>query len=306
MAPRLPARSCAVLLMLAATLSVVTSARAQYFRIGLYTDSPGTECHLGSSDDGSVRVAYVVVTSANLGYFAHYLLHPSSNVAFVFSAPVPPGVVWVGDMPSVLGFDIFSGDSQSEIVVRGNTLAPLGLPPYTLLTILYRASSSLAPTPWEVKGTSYDPKPACEVLFTKYTGTSYTAWINNPGVTCTRYQYLAPHSPSPPDQWNGVPINTLLGFEGDVNRIWLSTRSFSTPRDEDIICTTAGGGSCPNPFDPGSLLPHTTYYWMAGNVCDPPSDDCQDALGDVWSFTTEDTPLAVKTSTWGAIKALYR
>ena len=50
----------------------------------------------------------------------------------------------------------------------------------------------------------------------------------------------------------------------------------------------------------------TTYYWMAGNVCDPPSNDCANALSDVWTFTTGDGPVKVQSTTWGAIKSLYR
>lgn len=93
---------------------------------------------------------------------------------------------------------------------------------------------------------------------------------------------------------------------GDAKHIWLSTEPFDTPRDADIVCATAGGGSCPNPFDPGELAPNTQYYWMAGNLCDPPSEDCTDALSDVWTFTTGEGPLTIQTSTWGGIKALYR
>lgn len=65
-------------------------------------------------------------------------------------------------------------------------------------------------------------------------------------------------------------------------------------------------GTDPNPplhspwWSPLNLQPNTTYYWrlVVNNVGYVVS-------GPVWSFTTE-TPNAARTSTWGAVKALYR
>jgi hypothetical protein len=56
------------------------------------------------------------------------------------------------------------------------------------------------------------------------------------------------------------------------------------------------------PFTPGSSLePATTYYWRIWSVV----FDFGGTLGPVWHFTTT-TATPVRSSTWGAIKALYR
>jgi hypothetical protein len=175
-----------------------------------------------------------------------------------------------------------------------------------VLTIEYVASTALPPTAWEVTGAGVPNIAFFDCGIGSFTGLSITSWINNPSANCSRFQYLAPYFPSPPDDGVNMPLSLSLGFNGDANRIWLSTEGFVTPRDEDIVCSTVGGGSCPNPFGPVSLEPNARYYWMAGNVCDPPSEDCRDALSEVWSFTTGDGTLAVRATTWGAIKAMYK
>jgi hypothetical protein len=54
-------------------------------------------------------------------------------------------------------------------------------------------------------------------------------------------------------------------------------------------------------FDPDTLVQSTTYYWSVGVWW----DEGTLARGPVWSFaTTGSSP--VKSSTWGAIKALYK
>ena len=50
-----------------------------------------------------------------------------------------------------------------------------------------------------------------------------------------------------------------------------------------------------SPYPVGPLEPGTKYYWR---IADP-------GAGPVWSFTTTNS-VSVRSSTWGAIKALYR
>jgi len=277
------------LVLIALALSAV-DARAQQARMGLYWDNQGSDCHLSTGSTSAVR-AYIVVTKTL----------PFKSLGF--KAQVPAGVTWVSDTFAEY-FDATGSNTQTGCVIKWtgndcykNSSAYLGY-------ITYTAPTTLPPTSWEVTGT-FQPKFELKDCDGKnMTGVGSTAWLNNPGATCSRYQYLAPYFPSP--QGDSAPVNSKLSFNGDANRIWLSTEPFETPGEEDLVCATAGGASCPNPFDPGLLQPYTTYYWMAGNVCDPPSEDCEDALSDLWTFTTGDATVAVRTSTWGAIKALYR
>jgi hypothetical protein len=53
---------------------------------------------------------------------------------------------------------------------------------------------------------------------------------------------------------------------------------------------------------PEPLSPNTTYYWRIRTT---PDHDCGTASGPVWSFTTGD-PVALESTTWSAIKKLYR
>jgi hypothetical protein len=278
--------------VVACALLAAGDARAQQAWVGLYRDPTATDCHLDTSDSGT-RLAYLVVTKS----FDFQLIS--------LKATVPPGVTWVADIiPAYM--TIGAGlNSQS-----GMWLVPtgpcIGGPNLLVLTIVYTAPSALPATSWDVTGSLTPNLVFWDCGSGYFSGMSTTAWLNNSGANCSHFQYLAPYFPDPPDGGVNMPTNLSLGFKGDANHIWLATEPFDTPRDEDIICATAGGGSCANPFDPGVLAPHTTYYWMAGNVCDPPSEDCADALSDVWSFTTGDGPVAVQSSTWGRIKALYR
>lgn len=281
--------------LIAAALTVLSSgaAQAQQAWGGLYRDPTGINCHLDSSDNGTSRLAYVVLTKT----FDFQLIS--------IKATVPPGVTWVADfLPP--NMKIGTGANSQTGMWLVPTGPCIGGPNLLVLTIEYVASSALPPTAWEITG-AFTPNLAFwDCGSGSFVGMSITSWINNPGANCSRFQYLAPYFPNPPDGGENMPTNLSLGFMGDANRIWLSTEPFDAPRDADIVCATAGGGSCPNPLGVGLLAPHTKYYWMAGNVCDPPSEDCANALSAVWSFTTGDGPLTVQSSTWGRIKAFYR
>jgi hypothetical protein len=269
------------------------TAHAQQAWVGLYRDPTAVDCHLDTSDNGTTRLAYLVVTKT----FDFQLIS--------LKATVPPGVTWVADIipPNMKIGSGFSSQSGMWMVPTGPCI---GGPNLLVLTIVYIASSSLPPTSWDVAGAFTPNVVFWDCGLGTFGGLSTTAWLNNPGANCSHFQYLAPYFPNPPDGGENIPIHPSLSFNGDANHIWLSTEPFDTPRDADIVCATVGGGSCPNPFDPGVLAPNTKYYWMAGNVCDPPSQDCADALSDVWSFTTGEGTLGVQASTWGRIKALYR
>ena len=273
-------------------LLVGGAVQAQQAWVGLYRDASAIDCHLDASDSGT-RLAYLVVTKS----FDFQLIS--------LKATVPAGVIWVADfIPPYM--TVGAGLNSQSGMWMVPTGPCIGGPNLLVLTIAYTAPTALPPTSWDVTGSLTPDLVFWDCGFGSFKGMSTTAWINNPGANCSHFQYLAPYFPNPPSGSENMPTNLSLGFKGDANHIWLSTEPFETPRDEDIVCATAGGGSCPNPFDPGVLAPNTTYYWMAGNICDPPSEDCANALSEVWTFTTAEGPLTVRTSTWGGIKALYR
>jgi hypothetical protein len=94
----------------------------------------------------------------------------------------------------------------------------------------------------------------------------------------------------------------LLNYIGQCNKVVIGT----SPGLENalVICNTVGSGACAVPINPGPLAPNTTYYWQAQTDC--LCGQVVPGYSDVFSFTTGDAPLAVESSTWGRVKAMYR
>ena len=110
-----------------------------------------------------------------------------------------------------------------------------------------------------------------------------------------------PRDPIPADGATNVPV-TLHEFEWNID----PPSSPCLMPLGSIVIQELYLGTDPDPplhspwWSPLNLQPNTTYYWRVvannfGFVASSP----------VWSFTTEN-PSAVRTSTWGAVKALYR
>jgi len=127
---------------------------------------------------------------------------------------------------------------------------------------------------------------------------------------CYAFQELAPYRPNPPDGATDVPTNQLLSYIGDANHVALSTNPNMDIWDPTnmILCNQQGTDTtpppCPLPLNPGPLQPHTTYYWRAAEVCN--CGQVAPGYSELFSFTTGDGPLAVESTTWGRVKALYR
>lgn len=116
--------------------------------------------------------------------------------------------------------------------------------------------------------------------------------------SCYYSGYVAPYRPNPPDGAVDVPTNQLLSYVGEANVVYIGT----SPNLEHVICS--GELPCVLPLDPGLLAPNTTYYWQAVN--DPNVPQVFGAWSELFSFTTGDAPLAVESSSWGRVKAMYR
>lgn len=127
---------------------------------------------------------------------------------------------------------------------------------------------------------------------------------------CETYRQLAPYRPDPPTGAVNVPTNQLLSYVGEANYVALSTNPNMYIWDSTnvILCnhieTGTTGPACQLPLSPGTLAPHTTYYWQAVEYC--ACGQVYPGYSEVFSFTTGDGPLAVEPSTWGRVKAMYR
>ena len=66
----------------------------------------------------------------------------------------------------------------------------------------------------------------------------------------------------------------------------------------------SGPFAAPKPFDPGPLMPNTTYYWhmvyayLGGH-------HGGEGYSDKWTFTTDGTT-PTESAAWGQIKAIYK
>jgi hypothetical protein len=134
------------------------------------------------------------------------------------------------------------------------------------------------------------------------------AWSHNQPYCGTGL--LAPYLPVPANGSVDVPTNQLLSYTGPANLVVLDTDPLLDPDSaEQILCTShiypPGEPPCTLPVDPGPLAPHTTYYWMALNVCFG-CEHGEYGASELFSFTTGDGPTATEPATWGRVKAMYR
>ncbi len=219
-----------------------------------------------------------------------------------FRAVVPAGATFLGDSP-VLGA-ITSGNSQTgvEIVFPCNSNPSR----YEIMQILFLTTGPLPTFTWEVlprSGESAIGLTDCDGFVMKGSGQFSTY--------CDTGFILGPYKPYPADGATDVPVNVLLSFTGGANDVGLADHLIQWPTEGNIFHCGApypypGYTPCTTlPLDPGPLLANTTYYWKAVYWCYGCSHG-ENGAGDVWSFTTGDTPLSASKTTWGQIKAMYR
>ena len=135
--------------------------------------------------------------------------------------------------------------------------------------------------------------------------------IGNPGTPCTGGTWTLPSNPYPRDGAVDVALDTdvaaivhwppiVLGcfpLFGEMVRVFFGTDPNPPEISVDLFATVA--------FNPGPLQPNTTYYWKIiyqntlGSGSQLPGEPA------IWSFTTTGA-VATKSSTWGAVKAMYR
>lgn len=217
---------------------------------------------------------------------------PLSRVRF--SAVVPFLANFIADNP-VNGIPL-SGNTQTGI----DLLIPACLPaPYELIRIIFNAPAPLqGPVTWEVAPRPIDAK----IELADCTGLELTG-SGDYGALCEPGTLLGPYHPTPADGATNVSVDQLLSFVGSGNVLLLGL----DPQlgDGEVACAWYAPTPCVFPFDPGTLLPNTTYYWQALNACIG-CEHGEHGASDIWSFTTADVTVPVGKTTWGAVKALYR
>jgi hypothetical protein len=146
---------------------------------------------------------------------------------------------------------------------------------------------------------------------TKIEMTDCDGYDLHPVPDCGLAQLLGPYRPDPPTGAVNVPTNQLLSYVGTADLVEMSTNPKFHLGDPTnvIICNTIppghdSGPPCPLPLNPGTLAPHTTYYWQAASRC--LCGQVSWGYSEVFSFTTGDGTLAVEATTWGRIKQMYR
>jgi hypothetical protein len=257
-------------------------------RINLYADPSGIEWVIGSTA-GLVPV-YVFAEPGPL----------NGLTAAQFRAAIPgcwTATVHLGD---VWNFSAVIGNSQTGVSIGFGAC-------YSNMVHLGTINlfSSMVPTGCCHYSVTADPLALTGLLefvdcsATKYTREGYpAAWIGAlNGDTSIDVLY-------PPNGATGLPLDTDISWS--VSTCCITPRTvhtvrFGTTTDPPIVSVSVEHPT--ESYDPGPLLPNTTYYWkiFAGHGMCPGSSVSTPLL----SFTTEQ-PVPVEHSTWGAIKALYR
>lgn len=268
-------------------LLAAAPARSQSLSyVGVYPDESRSTCiHTGHPT--TVSQAHVFVTNSL----------PLKEISF--SAPLPSCLG--GYLGEYSPFPL-TGNSQSGVTID---LGSCTTAPVKVLTIFYLGEAT--PDPGGIPGCCYwltaaHPSSASgRIEFVDcddVTRHGFTAvWSPTPAWTCCyTFDVLSPYQPFPADGATGVStevdLNWLLPDPRGDEWIFLARRPpssyFEATNDLDEYTTM---------FDPGALQPDTTYYWAV---------QLSGVRSPVWTFTTGAGPVPVKSSTWGAVKALYR
>jgi hypothetical protein len=284
------------LTLLAATVVLIlaVSASAQQGHVSLYDDLAFSSCEFTVQPPGQVRMAYVVVDHAI----------PFTSLRFQVTPPACSGFTFLQLTPSALY--IATGDLVNGFVVNG----PCTTSPFDnhVATILYL--TGVAPTPcceWELAPWPHSSRGEVEIEGCDgYVGfaEAHKASLNG-YCLCDIYDFaLGPYRPSPLDGETDVNRILSLSWEQgccDNMTLYLSTDPFTGFPADKIVYE----GPTQHPYDPGLLLPNTTYYWRVvewSNI----SPHGYDGQGRVWSFTTGEITVPAEPSTWGRVKALYQ
>jgi hypothetical protein len=272
-------------LLLAAMFALAPGARAQQARLDI-TVNAVQACNFSAAP--TIVIATVSVVNA----------YPFRTVRF--KAPVPCGMIWVGDSSG----NLLAGNSQAGVTITMPACTSISnFTPVPVLTITAITTTLVPGCTWDVFPADGDS----DILLTDCDGNTMKG-ASARGLYCGDVNgFIGPYLPDPPDGATDVPLNTLLSFNGSANEIFMvagpPAQIWNYP-----VCSVFPYfqvPACGNPFDPGLLQPYTTYSWVAVNAC----VYCQHGeagYSDIVSFTTGAGPVATEQSTWGRVKARYR
>ena len=251
---------------------------------GIYTIEASASCYQSQS-------AQVTIPGEGPGIIHNFSLHPkidlnpSSKTASVSHAypgevieyqlrientcsstlatitdTLPLSVTWTGELTATQGIPIIA---SGQILWQGEVTAS------NPVTITYAVSLNdclPAGTPIDNIAEVYDG------VTNTITRTALVE-VSNSAPTI-------PSSPSPRDGASDQPITTTLGWAGseDLNCDAITyDLAFGTTPDPIIVSE----GLSESGYDPGGLVPETTYYWRV-----IAHDGLDDAAGPIWRFST--------------------
>jgi len=283
------------LLVALLTLAMAVPAAGQQAHVSLYDDISFSSCEFTVQPPAQLRNAYVVVDNAI----------PFTELRFNVAMPGCSGFTFVALAPG--GLHIAVGDLINGWVVSGPCTAT---PPEShVATISYLTGSTPGPCcEWALDPWPHSARGEIEIVGCDgYVGfaEAHKASLNG-YCLCDIYDFaLGPYKPMPRDGATDVALDTPLSWEEgccDNMTLSLSTEAFTGFPPDKVVYE----GAKQNPFDPGALLPNTTYYWRVVEWTPAINPHGHDGYGRVWSFTTGDIIVPVERSTWGQLKALYQ
>ena len=223
----------------------------------------------------------------------HVLVSSPGAVATGFSAPLPGCVIGATYLSDTVVFPVTLGNSQTGVAIGfGACLSGNAIHVLTINCLFQGLTEECCS--YQVLPYPHQTPPGVYVVDCQ--DNLVEAIEGNAFVS---EDSLSPvvKDPSPPDRAALQPLETKLNCT--VRRCdctccaLLIDVYFGTNPDPPVVAYDTA-----LPYDPGSLRPHTTYYWRVKAY------GAGAAMSPVWSFATSGVP--TQSTNWGAIKALYR
>lgn len=251
--------------------------------IGIFADIQGGDPRIVDGGPGLIELHVVTFSLQGL-------------TATQFSAPLPDCFTGATHLSDFSPFTVSIGNSQEGWAISFGACAT---GPTYVGTINVFASGQtqgfciydVLPDPNVSSGRIEFVDCASQLVF----GRGLSGCINDPqtvgGVTVS--------DPTPVDGAFNQPLDTQLRWNLTACFAGLGVQwgdvYFGTNPDPPLVASQVGF-----PYDPGQLVPETTYYWKIFGV----DTDNGSSFSPVWSFKTAPI-VSTKEASWGAIKATF-